>query len=177
MVPCLLLLLLSLSLSNGNPYATNQSRGDIPVRKVVVVMMENHSFDHLLGWLPGVGSLKEKEFYNENWNGERIYAASGLDVGTGGAQDRPHDAKSVITQMWGAYSSTPGPDPSGEYFVKQVFPQSSPQNVTQQQMYMTSYSPESSPALSFLASNFVTCNRFVFSLTFSSSFSVTCFSF
>jgi hypothetical protein len=28
-----------------------------PFRRVVVLMLENHSFDHLLGWVPGIGTL------------------------------------------------------------------------------------------------------------------------
>ena len=32
-----------------------------PISRVVVLMMENHSFDNLLGWLPGVGDLTGEE--------------------------------------------------------------------------------------------------------------------
>lgn len=32
-----------------------------PISRIVVLMMENHSFDNLLGWLPGVGDLTGKE--------------------------------------------------------------------------------------------------------------------
>jgi phospholipase C len=28
-----------------------------PIKRVVTLMMENHSFDNMLGWLPGIGSL------------------------------------------------------------------------------------------------------------------------
>ncbi len=48
-----LLVLASLGGAAGGPDA---------IKHVVTLMMENHSFNNLLGWLPGIGDVKNSDF-------------------------------------------------------------------------------------------------------------------
>jgi hypothetical protein len=43
-----------------------QSTCSSPIKYIVVMMMENHSFDNTLGWLEGVGDLNGQEFNYED---------------------------------------------------------------------------------------------------------------
>jgi phospholipase C len=55
------------------------------ISNIVVVMMENRSFDHFLGWLPGAnGAQSGLVYYTSNNAGHATYPLGG---GPGGAQD------------------------------------------------------------------------------------------
>jgi len=54
------------SCSSGSPESADAQTGsvlprpaDVPFDTVVVLMMENRSFDHLLGWLPGANGRQQ----------------------------------------------------------------------------------------------------------------------
>ncbi len=53
-----------------------------PIRHVVVLMMENHSFDHMIGWLPGIGELDGSQ-YNQDTNGNSYPVTEGADYRCG----------------------------------------------------------------------------------------------
>jgi phospholipase C len=63
--------LLSQAVANASP-AVNP-RGSNGVRHVVILMMENRSFDHFLGWLPGADGRHDLTFLSTNGNYYRNY--------------------------------------------------------------------------------------------------------
>lgn len=40
----------------------NVSGGPGAIKHVITLMMENHSFNNLLGWLPGIGDIQPSDF-------------------------------------------------------------------------------------------------------------------
>ena len=131
-----------------------------PIEHVVVLMMENHSFDNMLGWLPGVGELTGDES-NSGADGH-VYRVGDYHGGDKNPsfQTYPgpaHDFRDVNHQVFGTDDpSHPNPPPvtmSG--FVTDYDRQkgSKPGGV------MGCYSSEQVPVISLLAQTFTTCRR------------------
>src|SRR6516225_6292012 len=49
--------------STGQPKVLPARAGDCGIEHVVVLMMENRSFDHLLGWLPNADGVQDGLIY------------------------------------------------------------------------------------------------------------------
>jgi phospholipase C len=62
--------LLSQAVANAAPRSPEGSNG---IKHVVVLMMENRSFDHFLGWLPGADGRHDLRFLSTNGNFYRNY--------------------------------------------------------------------------------------------------------
>ncbi len=63
--------LLSQAVANASP--TRLPDGSNGVKHVVILMMENRSFDHFLGWLPGADGRHDLTFLSTNGNFYRNY--------------------------------------------------------------------------------------------------------
>jgi phospholipase C len=127
-------------------------------------MMENHSFDHMLGFVPGIGDLDGSQ-YNCDQEGSKINVSSGAEGSQNGIFDPNHATDDVLDQMYGTSQISPTTgDPTGDWFVKNNFPSASP---TDEMSFMQSYSSRSSrgddkspiPRLIELATTYVTCDR------------------
>ena len=63
-----------------------------PISRIVVLMMENQSFDRLLGYVKGVGQLDGSQFAL-NSKGEKVFVSSGADPVIHNAFNPPHGFK------------------------------------------------------------------------------------
>jgi phospholipase C len=74
-----------------------------PVKHVIVLVLENRSFDHMLGFLPGGGDLNGEEF---NWvdpadqASEKVFVSKTVGYLTDTA-DPSHEFESVQAQQIG----------------------------------------------------------------------------
>lgn len=131
---------------------------------IVIVMMENRSFDNMLGHLscPRYGNRKEvdglfspfkKKEYENIFEGESYYPFAMKDRML--PSDLPHDRDEITMQLAkspvsGAYTM------SG--FVKAYF-EHTPVNRTQKTEPMGYYTPDQIPITNFLANNYAVCDR------------------
>ena len=72
-----------------------------PFDTVVVLMMENRSFDHLLGWMPGVNGKQAGLRYPGYKGGMVATNALGANTQACGDKDPAHDWKSMAAQFNG----------------------------------------------------------------------------
>lgn len=91
--------------SRSKPSTTAASRlpkpANAPFDTVVVLMLENRSFDHLLGWMPGVnGKQAGLTFPDLQGNPASTYAI-GDDFQACGEKDPSHDWQSMVKQYDG----------------------------------------------------------------------------
>jgi len=123
------------------------------IEHVVVLMMENHSFDNMLGWLPNVGELTGTE-YNESYDGTPHYTGDYKNPPFNTSPGPAHDFQDVNNQVMG--KCYPGPkDPvtmSG--FVLDYGGLPGPPGGV-----MGCYQPDQVPVITTLASNFTVCTR------------------
>jgi phospholipase C len=129
-----------------------------PIEHVVVLMYENRSFDHMLGFLPEGGGLSGDEF---NLVDPSNPASEKVPVGKGAGYvdpvDPAHDFISVATQLYGAPGQVSDPAPMSG-FVK-AYIQQSGGDVENGKKIMRCFDPEQLPALRTLAQEFCLCNR------------------
>jgi len=125
-----------------------------PVNRFVVLMMENQSFDRLLGFVKGVGQLDGSQFAF-NSKGEKVFVSSGADPVTHNEFNPPHLFVDTMRQLYGDDKYV-GQKPTGAGMLSAVFPQSDKEKEIE---FMRFFSPEQIPALTTLAQNFVSCDR------------------
>lgn len=130
-----------------------------PIRHVIVLMMENHSFDQLLGWAksiyPDLEGVDEKNLrtnpdYPNAKNLLKQAPASIPDI----ASDPHHDTPDVLSQI----------ENNNSGFVAnfaRAYPQSSPAERAQ---IMDYYPKGSLPVIHTLAENFLICDHWYSSL-------------
>jgi phospholipase C len=58
---------------------------NVPIDHVVILMMENRSFDHYFGWLPGYADASQRQAYPDP-GGELVRTRPASTLGTGGVQ-------------------------------------------------------------------------------------------
>ena len=125
-------------------------------KRVVGLMMENQTFDRMLGFCPGVGKLDGTEF-QLNHAGEKVYAHSGAHPVKDHSYDPPHGHDAITAQMWGD-GGWPGPGvaPPGDH---QLRAHEGLEDDKAAKAFMGCFSPEKLPAMTTLARSFVTCDR------------------
>jgi phospholipase C len=131
------------------------------IEQVIVLMMENQSFDKILGFVKPVGALTGQEFFL-NSNGEKVFVKPGADLHTNNLPDHPHSFKAIMDGMYEPGSDYAG-NPEGRGFLKAAFPEN---NAAGEKAYLECYDSENRqlPAITTLAKQFVTCNRWFASL-------------
>eukprot|EP01116_Phalansterium_solitarium_P022220 TRINITY_DN725_c0_g1_i2.p1 TRINITY_DN725_c0_g1~~TRINITY_DN725_c0_g1_i2.p1 ORF type:complete len:474 (-),score=84.37 TRINITY_DN725_c0_g1_i2:59-1480(-) len=132
-----------------------------PIEHVVVMMMENHSFDNILGWLDGIGDVTGEEFNlldPSNPNSQRYYAARGAEFCS--VPDPDHSYPGTSEQVYAPNSPSSGPVTMGGFALaySKVSSKADPQTV------MNCYTPDQVPVISALAQEFLVCNRYFASL-------------
>ena len=136
-------------------------------KHVVVLMLENQSFDKVLGFVEGVGELSGKE-YNVNSQGRKIYVKKGADpLRDNLIMDPPHKHKEMLSQLYGPEGRINGQDPEGMGYLITNFPHGNPPGgLDYEQIFMAGYDSEHMqlPAITTLAQNFVVCNRYYASM-------------
>jgi phospholipase C len=134
------------------------------IEHVVVLMMENHSFDHMLGWLPGVGELTGNEC-NEYKGRSYTTLPERLTFTT---QPGPmHEFCNVNLQVAGTGYKAEDPQPLDDPasitmsgFVKDYILHADPTGPPPNgENVMACYRPEQLPVISQLAQTFRVCRR------------------
>lgn len=123
-----------------------------PFKRIVVLMMENQSFDHLLGWVPGVGTLDAGQHF-QMLNGIKYPVGKIADPSRANGFDPHHDFTHVMEQLYGPTPPlNPTLAPTGEWFLSNncsIDPAT----------FMACYTPEQVPVLTALATSYTTCAR------------------
>jgi len=124
---------------------------------VIVLMFENRSFDHMLGFLPGIGDLTGEE-YNlvdpANPESERVYVSE--QVGPNAVISPNHEFVDVQEQLFGDGVPVESAPMSG--FVLNAS-KISGIGIDQAKLVMECQSPNAIPVLSRLASEYAACTR------------------
>lgn len=128
------------------------------IKHVIVLMLENRSFDHMLGYskIPGVDGLWDKDYSNV-WDGETVRAnsnaASVLDL-----VDPGHDYADVQTQLYFPQNNANQQPTMGGFVESYATVVSDPRGI------MSCYKPEDVPVITTLAREFAVCDRWFSSL-------------
>jgi phospholipase C len=129
-----------------------------PVEHIVVLMMENRSYDHMLGYLPNGHGLTGKE-YNlvnpANPTSEKVYVSNRSGYVT--ATNPSHDIVSIEKQVYGATSQIVDPAPMNGFVKVQI--DTAKGDVEEGKKIMECFDPAKIPALTTLAREFVLCDR------------------
>jgi phospholipase C len=87
--------------SAGSAHPSLPKPADAPFDTVVVLMLENRSFDHLLGWVPGANGRQAGLQYPDLHQQTVSTAALGSNTQACGDKDPAHDWKSMVTHYHG----------------------------------------------------------------------------
>lgn len=128
-----------------------------PFKHIVVLMMENQSFDRIFGFVKGIGKLTGQEF-NLNINGEKVFVTKGADPYENHRIDPPHKFTSTYRTLFGSHQFKPNAELKNSDFVKEAFPKHDP---IEEAKYMQFFDESDNhlPAITTLAKNFIICDR------------------
>jgi phospholipase C len=129
-----------------------------PVQNVVVLVLENRSFDHMLGYLGTPNGLKGDEFNLEDPSSPgstRVPVSNTAEYVGDLDVDPSHEVAHVTVQLFGSETVPPAGAPHNIGFVLDYTGQGSPQphNI------MKSFDPAKLPVLTTLAREFAVCDR------------------
>jgi phospholipase C len=142
---------------------------DFPIKHLVVLMLENRSFDHMLGYLdlPGLENVLHGTYSNQDPHGKTWPTTSSAEPS--GLTDPGHDFTDVCTQLFGDYNFTPdcskGPpatDPQMKGFIRSyanAYP-----GETNPEKIMECFDPRFIPVLTTLATEYAVCDHWFSSL-------------
>lgn len=141
------------------PCAAAETR-DTRIKHIIVLMLENRSFDHLLGYadINGIDGVQHKNLSNK-YNGQEYFvrddAKTVLDL-----KDPGHDFADVQQQVyWSDGTKANGPDPAMQGFVASYARYSDePWNI------LKCYRPKDLPVITKLAERYAVCNRWFSSI-------------
>lgn len=129
------------------------------VETIVVVIMENRSFDHMLGYLslPGASRMPVEGLQlDPAWL--RQHANSGIEpfeLSVLGIDDPPHEQATIATQL-GTPSASDGPCPMNGFVESYLKREPAPSD---KRLVMGYYTAPSVPAFDFFARNFTICDH------------------
>jgi phospholipase C len=133
-------------------------RANPKIEHIVVLMMENRSFDHILGYLArenaAIDGIVGNDYMNRDASGEPHRTTDGAEYQGQLIADPGHDVDDVYFQMFDVPFDTPagGPNMSG-------FAQSYEQQGGDPQDIMRCFLPEQVPNTVALARHYAVCNR------------------
>ncbi|KAL3654979.1 Non-specific phospholipase C6 [Castilleja foliolosa] len=142
-----------LTLSSVFPQTHQQQKQ--PIKTIVVLVLENRSFDHMLGWMkksinPSINGVTGKECNSITTNANDVVSADKTICFSDGADyvdpDPGHSFEDVEKQVFGS-----GPIPSMSGFVEQALTMS--QNLSE--TVMKGFRPESVPVYAALVNEYV----------------------
>jgi phospholipase C len=148
----------------------------MPIKHIVVLMLENRAFDHLLGYLDvpgveGIGAGKSNPT-DLGWGGHPAATIPAAPATTPGAYitspDPPHEFDDVTLQLFGQRSIPNPPTPTNQGFVM-AYSQSpgangQPVGLHVAQDIMNCFTPAQLPVLSKLARNYTLCDHWFASM-------------
>jgi phospholipase C len=127
---------------------------DPRIRHIIVGMLENRSFDHMLGLLmraiPGLRGVNPGAYFNAGADGTRFYVTDGAAYQGQFPVDPPHEFEHVHEQLGAFVSGVPAMDGFARSYQRAG---GNPANV------MRCFRPEQLPALTALAKHYVVCDN------------------
>jgi phospholipase C len=129
-----------------------------PIEHVIVLMMENHTFDKMLGFLKKGEGLTGKEFNLVdplNPNSERVQVSDQAENVT--APDPKHSLRETNIELFGPHGTVQTKDLNGGFVFDYI--RTAGGDVETGKKIMQSYAPESLPVLSALAKEFCLCDH------------------
>ena len=129
-----------------------------PIEHMVVLMMENRSYDHMLGYLPNSNMLTGKEYNLVNpadMNSEKVYVNNRSGYIT--EPNPAHDVISVEREVYGEVGQIVNPAPMNGFVKVQI--ETAKGDVEQGKKIMDCFDPAKIPALTTLAREFVVCDH------------------
>lgn len=144
-----------------------KTKRDPRIKHLIVLMLENRSFDHMLGYsgIPGVDGPGPSNT-NKDKNGKIWQTSPGAD--SSGLTDPGHDFDDVCTQLYRSYGDNrpcglddmANHDPQMQGFVRSYESYADDDS----SMIMKCFSAEAVPVLTTLASEYAVCNRWFSSI-------------
>jgi phospholipase C len=137
------------------------------LQHVVVLMMENRSFDHMLGALhainPAIDGLTGHDT-NPDSTGEPVVATPTAEFQSQLDPDPDHHFPAVDLQIFGGVTTAQNPNrtPNMQGFVKSYFHQQA--NVRHSHLIMNYFTPDKLPVITGLAQQFAVFNRWFSSI-------------
>lgn len=132
------------------------------LQHIVVLMMENRSFDHMLGALPGIGGIDDAgAFNNPDTAGSAVQPQALAEFQAQLQPDPDHHFPAVDKQIFGGNTAA-GRQPNMQGFVKSYYDQQ--QNVGHSHMIMYYFKQTDLPVLTTLAQQFAVFNRWFASI-------------
>ena len=129
-----------------------------PIEHVLVLMLENHSYDHILGYLPNGLGLKGDEFNPINPadpTSEHVLVSNKSDYIT--PVDPAHDFVSVEKEIYGENGNIVNPAPMNGFVATHIAKADG--NVEIGKSIMECFAPDKIPALTTLAKEFCLCDH------------------
>jgi phospholipase C len=130
------------------------------LKHIVVLMLENRSFDHMLGWLQSpeyqIDGIDGTQF-NQDSKGENIRATSDAEYSGDYDPDVAHDFLDVNQQIFGTQTPADDAIPTMGGFVANYGEVSG--SVSKSHGVMKGFKPSKVPVLSALAQNYALCTR------------------
>ncbi|MBI5644262.1 MAG: phosphoesterase [Deltaproteobacteria bacterium] len=132
------------------------------IKHIIVLMLENRSFDHMLGFYPGVNGLNGTESIpidpDSPASGSINIIKTSDSDGYTTDPDPMHNLEDVSLQLYGSKNADFSNTPLNNGFFKNYLSRCG-NNETKARNIMKCFSPEQLPVLITLAKNFVVCDN------------------
>jgi phospholipase C len=131
---------------------------DSRIEHFVVLMLENRSFDHMLGFsgIPGIDGLTGAET-NPDTTGAPVKVSNDAQYIGDYEPDPGHELFDVNVQIFSNQLATPGTAPPMQGFIQSYFQVCADPN--RARTVMKCFSPQTVPNLTYLARNYAVCDR------------------
>ena len=130
------------------------------IKHLVVLMLENRSFDHMLGWLQSptyqIDGVDGTQF-NRDTTGERIVVNKDADYSGDYTGDVNHDFLSVNQQIFGTENPPAGAPATMSGFIANFFAKTN--QVGKSHRVMNCFDPKKIPVICTLAQQYAVCTR------------------
>jgi phospholipase C len=130
---------------------------DPRIKHIVILMLENRSFDHMLGLLmrdiPDIRGVRGGDYSNRNKDGTRFDLTDGAAYQGQFPVDPPHEFEDVMLQLYG------GGDPRANAPTMAGFALSYERGGGDPANVMRCFRPEQLPALTALAKHYLVCDN------------------
>jgi len=134
------------------------------LKHIVVLMMENRSFDHMLGDVPGIGGIDDPAaaaYFNPDTTGAQVKPQALAEFQSQLQPDPDHHFPAVDLQIFGGNTAADR-QPNMQGFVKSYYNQQ--RNVGHSQKILYYFPKEKLPVLTTLATEFAVFNRWFASI-------------
>ena len=131
---------------------------DSRIEHFVVLMLENRSFDHMLGFsgIPGIDGLTGAET-NPDTTGAPVKVSNDAQYIGDYEPDPGHELFDVNVQIFSNQLATPGTAPPMQGFIQSYFQVCADPN--RARTVLKCFSPQTVPNLTYLARNYAVCDR------------------